>query len=125
VFLKLWGLWGYALATMLVALAINLFLIPQYVCRVLEVSLGSYLARGFLKPCLLSLPMAAVMLWFAFTFPVKSWVGVIAAVLLGSVVYILTILGAAAWAQRQKSTWWSLGVVELLHRKYVSREGSL
>jgi len=125
VFIKIWGLWGYALATMLVAVVINVFIIPQYVCKVLEIPLMQYLARGFLKPCLLTVPMAAVMLWFSLTFPVKSWIVVIEAILLGSVVYLLTILGTSTLAQRQHSNWWSLGVVDLLRRKYIQREETL
>jgi Polysaccharide biosynthesis C-terminal domain len=123
--MKYWGLWGYALATMVVAVAVNLIMIPRYACSVLEIPLGRYLAKGFLKPCLLSLPMAAVMLVFAHYVPANSWMIVIAATAIGSIVYILTMLGAALYSQHAHSAWWSLGVLELLKRRYLDREENL
>jgi O-antigen/teichoic acid export membrane protein len=123
--IKFWGLWGYAFATMLVAVVINLFFIPKYVCGVLEIPLGRYLSKGFLKPCLISLPMAGAMLVFAHFVPANSWKAVIAATLIGTIVFLLTILGTMAYSQRRRSSWWSLGVVEIMRRRFLDREKNL
>jgi O-antigen/teichoic acid export membrane protein len=125
ILMRYWGLWGYALATMVVAVVVNMILIPQYACSVLEISLGRYLAKGFLKPCLFSLPMAVAMLAFAHLIPANSWLIVIAGTLVGAIVYLLTILGATLYSQHKKSTWWSLGVLELMRRRFLNREENL
>jgi O-antigen/teichoic acid export membrane protein len=123
--IKFWGLWGYALATMLVAVVINLFFIPKYVCDVLQIPLGRYLSRGFFKPCLMSLPMAGAMLAFAHIVPANSWKTVIAATIVGSIVFALTLLITMVYSQKKSSTWWSLGIVELMRRKFLNREENL
>jgi hypothetical protein len=123
--MRFWGLWGYALATTLVAVAINLVLIPRYACKVLNVSLIGYLAKGFFKPCLFSLPMAATMAGFAYFFPSKNWTSVITGITCGSLVYILTLMAATFYSQDTGSQWWSLGVFELLRRRFLKREKNL
>jgi O-antigen/teichoic acid export membrane protein len=123
--IKFWGLWGYAFATMLVAVVINLFFIPKYVCGVLGIPLGRYLSKGFLKPCLISLPMAAAMLAFAHIFPANSWKAVIAATMVGTIVFLLTIVATMAYSQQKRSSWWSLGVVEVMRRRFLNRDENL
>jgi O-antigen/teichoic acid export membrane protein len=125
VLMKFWGLWGYAMATMLVAILVNLILIPEYVCRVLQISLQRYLSRGFLKPCLLSVPMAVAMVAFVYAFPPNSWALVIAATLIGSIVYALTLLATMLYSQRKRSSWWALGILDLIKRRYLDREENL
>lgn len=125
VLMRTWGLWGYAFSTMIVALSINLILIPRYACRILGMPVRTYLEKGCLKPCLYSLPLAGTLLVFKHAFPVKSWAGLIAAVLIGGTVYAITLLAGALPKRHLQVSWWSLSVLDLLRRRFVEREKDL
>jgi O-antigen/teichoic acid export membrane protein len=125
VLMRFWGLWGYAFSTMVIAVLINMVVIPEYACKILEMPLGRYLARVFIKPCLLSAPMAGALLLFKHVIAVKSWLVVIAAVLVGTIVFALTIGATVIWSKRDQSGWWALGIVDLLKRRLWDREANL
>ena len=125
VLMRFWGLWGYAFATMAVSLTINLFLIPRYLCKILEMPVWTYWAKGCLKPCAFSLPFAAVLLLFAREFPVKSWTGMIIAVLCGVAMYLLTLLSGVLLRKRFQVSWSSLGVLGVLEKRFFGQREDL
>lgn len=124
ILMKFWGLWGYAFATMIVSLTINLLLIPRYVCRVLEMPLPKYWFNAVLKPSLFSLPFVGTLLAFEHIVPVKSWASLIAATLLGALVYVLTLLSGVTLKRRFQVPQTSLGIMELLSTRVFGEFGS-
>jgi O-antigen/teichoic acid export membrane protein len=118
-FMKIWGVWGYAFATMMVSLAINLFLIPRYACRELEMPLSNYWVSALLKPCLFSLPLAGSLVVFEHVLPVEPWIDVIGATLFGGGVYLLTLVGSSVLKRQERVSWPSLGVLDLLEKRYL------
>lgn len=64
VLMKVWGVWGYAFATMMVSLAVNVLLIPRYACAVLDMPCRTYWVNSFIKPSLFSLPLVGSLLAF-------------------------------------------------------------
>ncbi len=114
-----WGLWGYAFATMVTCLAINMVMVPRYACKILEMPLSRYLAKGCLKPCMFSLPLAVALVEFNHVFPVKTWIGVIAGIVLAGAVYGLTLLAGAISNMRYRTAWSSMSILNLLQKRFL------
>jgi O-antigen/teichoic acid export membrane protein len=124
-FMRYWGLWGYALATMVVALIVNLILMPHYVCTLLDMPVLTYLGRGCLRPSLLSLPLIAALWLFQHFFPITSWAGLILAALIGGIVYAATLL-AGPWIKRRLGIPWpSVEVLHMIERRFLKGESGL
>jgi hypothetical protein len=45
--------------------------------------------------------------------------------MVGTIVFLLTILGTMAYSQQKRSSWWSLGVVEIMRKRFLDRDKSL
>ncbi len=103
--MRIWGLWGYALAVTTVSILINLIILPRMVCEVVEMPLHTYYLSACVKPCLLSLPLLVVLLIVDGGFPPASWKGLVTALLMGFVVYILT-MAFAVWRGKNKQDSW-------------------
>ncbi len=115
---QLWGLLGFAWVIAITLLTTTFFLVPRHVCRILGLPLRSYLVEGALKPCLLSLPMTAVLVGIRSLFVVHSWLAMIAVVLSGGLVYGLTLL-SLLFGRSPFRPWLSLGVLDVLDHKYL------
>ena len=125
VLINLWGLWGYALSTMIVSLLINMVLIPRYVCKILEMPARTYFLSGCLKPSLYSLPLVMVLLGLQHFSPVGSWAGLVTGTLIGGSVYVLTLL-AGAWLKRQRQIEWpALGILDLVEKRFFKKKKDL
>lgn len=122
--MKIWGLWGYALATLIVSVVVNLGLLPRAVCLTLNIPAYRYYWKAFLKPCLFSLPMLFALLLFDRGFSVTSWTSLIVAVVLGLAVYALTLLFAIWNRKGNQDSSLSLEVLELIERKILGKSGA-
>ena len=71
--MRVWGLFGYALASMIVPVVINLVVVPRYACNLVGLSYASYLAKGWLKACAYSVPLAISAIVFANVWQLTSW----------------------------------------------------
>jgi hypothetical protein len=45
--------------------------------------------------------------------------------MVGTIVFLLTILGTMAYSQQKHSSWWSLGVIEIMRRRFLNRDENL
>jgi O-antigen/teichoic acid export membrane protein len=118
---RFWGLFGYALASMLVPLVVNLILIPRYACQVVELPLGTYLSKGCFKACLFSLPLAAVLFGAVHFVPVNTWRGLCAAAFCGAVVYLLTLASVAWISNRFRRFWFSLDTLTFIEKSLLKK----
>jgi O-antigen/teichoic acid export membrane protein len=121
--MKVMGLLGYALAVLIVSVGINVFLIPNYVCGILEMSLPRYWIDAVLKPCVFSLPLVAVLLACHHVFPVQTWSSVIGASLLGLSIYLFSLMCGLVLRRLPALSWVSLDAFDVLET--ALREGKL
>jgi len=125
VLMRFWGLWGYALASMLVPMVVNLILVPRYACSLVDLSLFTYLSKGCLKACVFSVPLVGALLGFKYLFPVNTWPGVIAAGIGGGAVYLLTLLLASQLSKNRAYRWMSLDTVAMIERGWFKRDKNI
>jgi hypothetical protein len=45
--------------------------------------------------------------------------------MVGTIVFLLTIVATMAYSQQKRSSWWSLGVVEVMRRRFLNRDENL
>ncbi len=125
VLLKFWGLVGFAAAIAVSLVVVNLILIPRHLCRIVGMSLRAYLTEACLKPCILSLPLAAVLLGFRSLLLIHSWLALIFTLLIGGLVYALTLSAVTFWRRHPACGWLSLSVLEFLDQKFLRRRHGL
>lgn len=116
--LRIWGLEGFALVTAVTLLLTSLVLVPRHLCKILNLSLRHYLIEGCLKPCVLSLPVAAVFVLSHSLTVFQSWSSLVVAFLIGSSTYVLTLLFVTRQCSHSAFGWLSLGVLQLLEQKF-------
>ncbi|MGB8522550.1 MAG: oligosaccharide flippase family protein [Candidatus Acidiferrales bacterium] len=116
--LKLSGLFAFSVVVSATLLLTSLILVPRHVCRLLGMSLSSYLIEGCLKPCLLAVPLSVSLFCLHSWFAVKSWIGLLSLVAVGGVVYFASLLWVG-FRQRKESGdhWTSLGILDVLVEK--------
>ncbi len=122
ILMRVWGLWGYAFASMIVPVVVNLILVPRYACGLVDLPLLTYLSRGCLKACVFSVPLTVALVGFAHIFPVSSWAGVIAAGIGGGGVYLLTLLAAARMSKNPGYGWLSLDTLVMVEKGWFNRD---
>ncbi|MGB7847589.1 MAG: oligosaccharide flippase family protein [Candidatus Acidiferrum sp.] len=117
-FLHFWGLWGYALASMIVPVVVNLFVVPRYACNLVELPYFTYLAKGWLKACLYSIPLAFSLLVFEHFWPIAHWKQLILGCLAGGIIYLLTLAVSSLLSRKFQVRWSKLETLAILERKY-------
>jgi O-antigen/teichoic acid export membrane protein len=81
------GIVGVAWGTAIPLLCTSLLFLPEHLCRVLDVPVGTFLLRAYRLPLLLCMPLAGT-LWFAnYEFPAHTYAGVMLQIACGGVVY--------------------------------------
>ena len=113
--LKFSGLEAFAVVVSLTLLITSLVLLPQHVCHIVELPLKTYIMEGCLKPCLVTIPLAAVLYGMHSRFEVRSWFGLSGMLAASSLVYLATV----AWmtfspVEKAGNQWLSLGILEVL-----------
>jgi O-antigen/teichoic acid export membrane protein len=117
--LRIWGLEGFA-AVLAVTLVVTSFvLVPRHLCKILELSLRQYLLQGCVKPFLITLPTAAVFIAWRHIRVADSWAGMVAAVLAGGLVYLVTLVLVTLSTSRIAQRWLQLGALHILARKFL------
>jgi O-antigen/teichoic acid export membrane protein len=124
ILIRFLGLLGYALASMIVPLVVNLIIIPRYACQVVDLRLGTYLSKGCAKACLFSIPLIVAMLVAARILPVNTWQGMSATALFGAVVYLLTLVSAVLVNSRLGRFWFSLDTFTLIQKSFLRKAES-
>jgi len=124
--LRIWGLEGFAVVVAVTLLLTSLVLVPRHLCKILDLPLGQYLQEGCLKPCLLTLPAAGTFTVLHHLLVSNSWIGMLTAMLLGGMVYGLTLLLVTLPWSSAEQKWWQLGVLQILAQKLslVRRPGA-
>jgi len=115
--LQIAGLEGLALVMAATLLLTSLVLVPRHLCKILDLPLRRYLLQGCVKPCLLVLPAAATFAAFRFLFQVDSWPDLLAAALVGSLVYALTLFCVSRNDSNPAFRALKLDVLQALQRK--------
>jgi O-antigen/teichoic acid export membrane protein len=116
---RIWGLFGFALAISGVLLVTSLFLIPDHLCRVLGLRLRDYLVQGALKPLFVAVPMIAALLGLRSIHPIHSWASLLMILIGGGLVYALTLTAIAFVRPAVPRGWLSLGVLDFLTNRYL------
>jgi O-antigen/teichoic acid export membrane protein len=119
--LRAWGLPGLAFVTAVTLLLTNLVLIPRHLCRILDLSLRTYLKEGCLKPCILALPFAATLVAARCFVVVNTWLPLILSLLVAGSIYIVIL--SLLMFRRSVPTMrrLSLDVFEILGEKFLRR----
>jgi hypothetical protein len=59
--IRQWGILGVAIGTAIPLTCTSLFFLPLYLCRILKVSLGTFLGQSYLLPLASTVVMASVL----------------------------------------------------------------
>jgi len=81
------GIVGVAIGTAVPLACTSLFFLPRHTCRVLDMPLGTFLNRAYSLPLLLCVPLAGVLLFAKYEFPVHSYVGLLPQIACGGAIY--------------------------------------
>lgn len=114
--IRLWGLLGYALAMSGILLVTSLFLIPSHACKILGLSLRTYLVECVVKPLFVAIPMLALLMSLNALHVVHGWASLFIVILAGSLVYALTAFFVASLRGQM-----SLDVLAILGREYLDK----
>lgn len=87
ILLHYYGVIGVALGTAIPQLCTSLFFLPIHLCRVLGVSLRTYLRQAYAAPLLLCAPMVAALMWLRHEFPAHNYKELLVQVIGGGLVY--------------------------------------
>jgi O-antigen/teichoic acid export membrane protein len=113
--LKLSGLLAFSVVVSATLLFTSLILVPRHVCRLLGMSLSSYLIEGCLKPCLLAVPLSVFLVCLHSWFAVRSWFGLLSLITVGGVVYLASLLWMGLRQGKESVDHWaSLGILDVL-----------
>lgn len=115
--LRTWGLQGLAIVTAATLLLTSLVLIPWHLCRILGLSLRTYLGEGCLKPCILTIPFAATLLATRSFLTVDTWLDLIVALLIGGLIHALTL--SILIFHGSLPRWLSLGVLDVVGDRFA------
>jgi O-antigen/teichoic acid export membrane protein len=113
-----WGLEAFAFVIAVTLLSTNLFFIPLHLCKILDLPLRRYLLQGCVKPCILALPAAVVLVVLRFILPVESWPAMVLVLLMGGLTYGLTLLLVTLKRSRPTLGWASIGILRLLEQRF-------
>lgn len=87
ILVRRFGVIGVAWGTAIPLLCTSLLFLPEHLCRVLDIPVGTFLKQSYRLPFLLCIPLAGV-LWFAnYQFPARTYAGVMLQVACGGIVY--------------------------------------
>lgn len=111
------GLLGYAAAAMFFSLVVNLILLPRTVFSALEMPLREYYFKGLLKPCLFSMPLLLVLLILTRSFSTATLKSLLGIMVIGLIVYALTLLLAIWYRNGRRDSWFSLEVLGIVAEK--------
>jgi O-antigen/teichoic acid export membrane protein len=92
VLLRYYGVIGVALGTVIPQLCTNLLFLPEHLCRVLQVRLGTFLSQAYLAPMLLCAPLVAVLLLLQHLFHAHTCLELLAQMVTGGMVYSAGLL---------------------------------
>lgn len=118
--LRPWGLLGYAIAATSFSLVVNLVMLPRTVCSVLKLPLRRYYWKGCVQPCLLSVPLLVVSLVLTRSFSVLALKSVVSMIVIGLIVYVLTLLLATWHGNGGRESRFFLEVLGVLGNKIAS-----
>jgi O-antigen/teichoic acid export membrane protein len=110
------GISGVALGTAIPLACTSLVFLPRHLCRLLEIPLGSFLARAYAVPLSACVPFAAVLGLASYEFPVRGYAGVMLQLAGGGVVYCAAVL-CALWSKGSRRPASLQAFVQLLEAK--------
>ena len=110
------GIIGVALGTAIPLLCTSLFFLPQHLCRVLEMRLGTFLDRAYRLPLLLSVFQAAVLWTLSREFRPHTHVGLVLEIAGSGIVYCAGLVWALSTRGVRHSRSWE-GLAQLLEPK--------
>jgi len=119
--IRFMGLTGYAIASMVVPVVVNLVVMPRYACGVLGASFSSYLLNGCVKASVLSVPLAIWLMAFHHFFPPSKWIVILIGAASGGCIYLLTLLTAALAGRRVRLRWLRLDTLDILQKGLLRR----
>jgi len=114
--LRCWGLMGLALVVSSTVLVVNLLLIPRHLCRILDLSVRTYLNEACLKPCILAVPLVAALMALHTLFRIESWPALVMA-LLFTVVLFGVLVSYLMFGSVTNDNWFSLEVLKALKER--------
>jgi O-antigen/teichoic acid export membrane protein len=103
------GILGDAVGTAIPLACTTLFFLPRHLCRVLRLSVGTYLRQAFLLPLMLCAPLVAVLLLMHHWFVAHNYFQLAIQLLVGSVVYGAGLM----WATWTRKAWQVEGIHDL------------
>jgi O-antigen/teichoic acid export membrane protein len=92
VLLRHWGILGVAIGTAIPLTCTSLFFLPLYLCRILKVSLGTFLRQAYLLPVISTAGMACVLVLTSRLLQPASYPGLLLQLALAGGSYGLTLL---------------------------------
>jgi O-antigen/teichoic acid export membrane protein len=120
--LRIAGLEGFALVIAATFLLTSLILVPRHLCHILELPLRTYLTEGCLKPCVAALPVAAAFMALRVWLVVDTWSTLFFALLLGGLVYALTLF-AMLYSSQAFLSWLAPGILHVFEQKFLRAHG--
>jgi O-antigen/teichoic acid export membrane protein len=117
--LRIWGLVGLALVSSVTLLTTSVILIPRYLCKVLGLSLRTYLTEAYLKPLLLVVPLAGILLGGRSVLFVTGWAGLIVALLATVLTYLVIIALVVCCGLHRGASWLSMGVLQVFEESLM------
>jgi O-antigen/teichoic acid export membrane protein len=103
------GILGDAVGTAIPLACTTLFFLPRHLCRVLRLSVGTYLRQAFLLPLTLCAPLVAVLLLMHHWFVAHNYFQLAIQLLVGSVVYGAGLM----WVTWTRQAWQVEGIHDL------------
>ncbi len=110
------GIVGVALGTAIPLACTSLFFLPQHLCRVLEMPLGTFLDRAYRLPLILSVFLAAALWAVSRAFPAHTYIGLALQIAQGGIVYCAGLLWALFHSGVHRPRSWE-GFAQLLEPK--------
>jgi O-antigen/teichoic acid export membrane protein len=111
--LRVSGLGALALVSALVQLIVNVVLIPRHLCRILDLSLTTYLVEACLKPCSLALPLLALLMPIRSALQIETWPMLLVALIVTAVLFAV-LVSFVMFSSMSNASWSSLEVLNVI-----------
>jgi O-antigen/teichoic acid export membrane protein len=93
ILLRYYGIWGVALGTAIPKFCSSIFFLPGHLCRILKVSIKSFLWGAYMWPLVTCVPMTVVLYAFHRRIVPHSLLSLFTETIVGVLVYGITFLG--------------------------------
>jgi len=119
--IRVWGVAGFAMATLIPLVIINCFLIPRHLGQMLDLPLVRYLIEACVSPTLLVAPMALALWSLHRRFAFHTWKSLIVASVIGVLIYGATLIASSSLHRSLPFAGLRVDVLEIVRARIAQR----